>query len=188
MAQRTKISIINAALVSLGASPVSTLPPDETTAQGTAAAAIWDATVEEELRAHPWNFAVKRASLPRLTDPPAFGYSSAYNLPVDCLRILECSERDYVVESGQILCDATGSIGLRYITKVEDVTKWDALFAGALTARLQVKLAYPVTQSASQQQVQIDLYTFQQRQAKSVDAQEQPAEDFEESSLITGRF
>lgn len=188
MAQRTKITIVNTALVGLGVAPIAAFPPDEDTAQSRAAAAIWDITLEEELRAHPWNFAVKRALLARLVDAPAFGYASAYTVPADCLRVLEVSEDDYTIEDGQILCDATGSIELRYIKQVTDVAKFDASFTGVLAAKIGAKLAYPLTQSTSQQQAQLDLYTFQLKQAKNIDAQEQPAEEFEESVLITGRY
>lgn len=184
--QRTKIAIINQVLVSLGCSPVASL--DEGTAQSSAVSAIWEMSRDEVLRMHPWNFAVRREALPKLVTTPAFGYTSAYNLPVDCLRVLEVSESDYALENNQVLCNATGSIRLRYIARVEDVTRFDALFTSALAANMGAKLAYPLTQSTSQQGAQEEIYQRRLKEARIVDAQEQPAEEMEESSLITGRF
>lgn len=180
----TKLSVINTALVALGKEPLQVF---DQSARCVAALTFWDIARDEALRGHPWNFAMKRASLPRLAQAPAFGYVSAYNLPADCLRVCESSDPDYALEAGQILCNSTGNILLRYIARIEDVTKWDALFAATMASILASYLAYPITQSTSQQELQYKIFQERLREARSVDAQEQPAEEFEESSLITVR-
>jgi hypothetical protein len=38
---------------------------------------------------YPWNFTKKRASLARLIATPEFGWDYAYQIPSDCLKILE---------------------------------------------------------------------------------------------------
>lgn len=180
----TKLTIINAAIITLGKEPLGTL---DNSARATAALAFWDLARDEALRAHPWNFAMKRALLPRNAQGPVFGFASSYNLPPECLRLCECGESDYTLEDGQILCNATGSLAVRFISRVEDVTRYDASFAAALSSLLSSYLAYPITQSTTQQELQYKIFQEKVRVARGVDAQEQPAEEFEESSLILVR-
>jgi hypothetical protein len=182
----TKLTIINAALITLGKEPLATL---DNSARATAALVFWDLARDELLRAHPWNFAMKRAVLPAVAEPTAaaFGYASAYNLPADCLRLCECSAADYTLESGQVLCNTSGSLQVRYVARVEDATRYDASAAAALGSLLASYLAYPLTQSASQQEMQYKIFTEKIRLARGIDAQEQPSEEFEEAGLIRVR-
>lgn len=46
----------------------------------------YDVERQAALRAHPWKFAIKRATLTPTTTPPPFGYLYAYNLPNDYIR------------------------------------------------------------------------------------------------------
>lgn len=178
-----KLDIINAALVSLGAAPVQDL---NATAQALAAAAFWPLVLPATLRSHPWNFAITRQTLAAEAAAPDHGYSTAFKLPSDWIRTLSTSEDDYKMEAGKILCNAS-SLQLRYVSLVEDPARFDALFADALAAHLAAKLAYPLTKSASQADVCWSAYKEILRLARSVDALEEPADDFEESSLITAR-
>lgn len=178
-----KLDIINTALVSLGAAPVQDL---SATAASLAAATFWKVVLPATLRSHPWNFAVARRTLAPLADAPDHGYSAAFPLPADWIRTLSTSETDYKMEAGKIFCDAT-VLSLRYIAMVEDPARFDALFSDALAAHLAAKLAYPLTQSASQQAACWDAYKEILRLARSVDSLEEPADEIEESSLITAR-
>lgn len=180
----TKLTIINAALIALGKEPLSTL---DQSARATAALSFWDLARDEALRGHPWNFAMKRGLLPACSDAPVWGWSTAYNLPADCLRLHECAERDFTLESGQILCNTAGPLAVRYVARVEDCTRYDASFAAALSSLLASYLAYPITQSATQQDLQYKIYQQRLAAARSVDAQEQPAEDFEDAGLLAVR-
>jgi hypothetical protein len=178
-----KLDIINAALVSLGASPVQDL---SSTTPSVAAAAFWPMVLPATLRSHPWNFAVTRRTLAPLATAPDHGYSQAFPLPSDWIRTLSCSADDFRMEGGKILCDAT-ILELRYIAMVEDPARWDGLFCEAIAAHLAAKLAYPLTQSASAQEVCWSAYKEILRLARSVDSLEEPTDDIEESSLITLR-
>lgn len=181
-----QVGICNTALGLIGAAPINKI--NDGSKASTLCGVFWDGAVREVLRGHPWNFAIRRAQLPALAEPPAFGYSGAFRLPTDWLRTLEViGQDDYRHEGGVILANAA-SLRLKYIAVVSDVDRFDALFTAALAANLSFKLAYPLTQSSAQQDAQWKLYTQQLAQARSVDAQEDPSEDFfEESSLITAR-
>ena len=47
-----------------------------------------DAVTEQLLRAHAWNFATRYATLSK-QGTPEHGYTQAYRLPADCLRVLD---------------------------------------------------------------------------------------------------
>lgn len=180
----SKLQIINQALVHLGQEPISDLIDGGV--YGTIAATFWPGAVDAVLRGHPWNFAGRRQVLPRLMDAPAFGYSSAFALPVDCMRVLEVGTRDYKLEGRQILCNET-SLTLRYVSNTVNITGWDSLFCDALGLYMAWKMAYPITKSGEVRDACWKAYVQLLVQARSVDAQEEPADDFEESSLISVR-
>jgi hypothetical protein len=180
----TKLDIINAALVSLGVSSVQEL---ESTTQGRAAAAMWNLTLAATLRSHPWNFAITRATLAASTTTPDHGYARKFPLPSDWLRTIEVYQvDDYKQESGAIICNSY-VISIRYVSAITDPARFDALFCDALSNHLAAKLAYPLTQSSSQQAVCWDAYKEVLRLARSVDSLEDMPDELPESSLITMR-
>ncbi len=182
----SKVEVVNNALVFLGQIPVQVV--DSSTKAGTFAGTLWNAALEETLRAHPWNFACYRKELSPLSDNPKFGYSYQFNKPSDWLRTIEIfNTRDFRNEGRQILANVE-FLQMRYIRKVEELNVWDSLAAAALARNLAAKLAYPLTQSTSQQNAQWEMYVAVLQQARSVDSMEEPADEFEESDLIAGRY
>lgn len=71
----------------------------------------YDIERQAALRAHPWKFAIKRATLnPDPITPPLFGYLYAYDLPNDYVRKVSIGndydgdlKQEIEIESGQIL-------------------------------------------------------------------------------------
>src|SRR5690606_36539566 len=105
------------------------------------------------LRRHPWNFAVARASLPELSDEPAFGWERQFQLPADCLRLLPLTWQGkmngepikHEVEGRRILTNAEAPLKIRYIRRVEDTSLFDPLFVQLLAAELAVRAANWIT-------------------------------------------
>src|ERR1700692_3849259 len=81
------VDIVNVALTLLGQQRITTLNDNVKAARS--ALAIYEIERDNELRSHLWNFAVKRINLPALTTPPVFGYFAAYQLPDDCIRVIQ---------------------------------------------------------------------------------------------------
>lgn len=159
-AQASQTSHVNKALVLLGTSRKITSLNDGSRL-ASAAASLWDATRDEVLADHPWNFAIRRAALAVSTDyVPPNEYLYAYELPGDCLRWLPWEEdHDDWFEGEQesggasglsyILSSATAPIYIRFIGRVEDVARWSPGFGDAFDARLARALAKPVTGQAA---------------------------------------
>lgn len=99
------------------------------------------------LRDHDWNFAVRRAALTALETPPPFGFSAAYQLPADCLRVLAINGQpagvrgtQWEVEGRTVLINADVA-HLRYIRDADDVTQWDSIFQSYFGYRLAAAIA-----------------------------------------------
>lgn len=108
------------------------------------------------LRSHHWNFAIKRASLSRLAADPLSGFAYQYQLPTDCLRVLEVNGRTggndaaaYSLEARAVLTDDTTVI-IRYVARITDTEQWDSQFCDAFGYRLASHLAPGITGSESQ--------------------------------------
>lgn len=137
--------ICNLALAHLGEGPITSLVED--TAAARACELHYAPTREATLRSHRWNFAQARATLPRLVEAPSFGWAHQYELPADCLRVLEVNESEagdlvseaYVIEGRRILTNAD-EVRLVYLRRVEDEGAFDGLFVEALALRLAIAL------------------------------------------------
>lgn len=144
----SQISICNSALGKVGAERISSIGQSVKSAE--LLNAIWDQVRDSVLRAHPWNFAIKRVTLAPNSTTPDFGYDFQYDKPNDCLRILDPDpdDVDFQIEGDQILTDEA-TLDLRYIWRNEDESEWDSCFAEAFAWRLAREIAYSLTQSAA---------------------------------------
>ena len=145
------------------------------------------------LRSYPWNCAVRLASLPANAVAPVHGYAYAYNLPVDCLRLLHVSgeledEVKYRVLGRQVQTDEPGPLPIIYIARVEDVAQYDALLVDALAARLAATLAYDRTGSQAVARDKFDVYLRTMVEARRVDAQEGLPEPFTADDWLKARI
>jgi hypothetical protein len=101
----SEVAIVNQVLVQLGQTPLVSL--DDETDVALTARTLYAPTRDEILADHPWNFAIRRAGLVQIADPPApadpiplYGFAYAYQLPPGgesteppyCLRVLDTSE------------------------------------------------------------------------------------------------
>jgi len=145
----SKTSITNRALILLG-STKRMVSPDDASQVASAVEAIWPMLLEEVLAAHPWNFAIARYQASADVEAPPFGYKFYYQLPSDCLRWLpwnDDSEHFFVgeQEGDKLLTDAEAPINVRYIARIEDLSKWSPGAIGELVRALSVELAEVVT-------------------------------------------
>lgn len=183
----SETEICSNALREIGDDPITSLVEDSERAR--LCNAFYAPTRDMVLRAYPWNFAIARQQLSRVSTSPAFGFSYQYQLPTSpyCLRVLSLYEDlPWKVEGRKLLTDSS-TAKIVYISRVSDPAQFDQMFADALTARLAARLAYPVTGSA---QVARDLYTIYMdrlRDARSMDAQEGTPEEFDSDTLIEVR-
>lgn len=166
----TDVEICNNALLALGANTISSL--SETSTEAVACNTMWNRVRESLLRAHPWNFAIKRAECARLVSAPAFRYSYQYQLPSDTLRILTVyNDPDYKKEGSTILTNKD-SCFIKYIKDSNTVSEWDASFIELMVLKLRMELAYKFTNSSREVEIAASLFKGALDEARAIDASE----------------
>lgn len=191
MAMATGVSICSNALLMLGAQTINDFQDQLNLDRAKLCANLYPSQRDSILRAHPWNCCIKRVVLAPLAQTPAFGYSSAFDLPDDCLRVLEVGtgglQIDYLVEGRTIQAD-TMVLELRYVFRNESESTWDSHLIDLMTAAMAAVLAYPVTQSTSERDSREAKLTQLFRQAKAADGQEDPPQTLGNEHLLASRF
>ena len=165
------VQIVNNALVKIGANAILTLTEDSEAAR--AANLIYEQVRDACIRDHVWNFAVNRVELAQNSGAPAFGFAYQYNVPSDCLRVLQMENMDmfYKIEGGKLLTDE-GTAKILYLARVEDVNLFDAMFVEALSARLAAELSVTLSESNTLYSNMMEMYQRKVADARSMDAQE----------------
>jgi hypothetical protein len=192
MASQT--DICNLALIRLGSLPILSI--DDTDKRAVAVRGVWGQVVDIVLRDHPWNFAVRRAKLARLSAAPLFGYAYAYQLPAEQLRVLGLLNVDtglmdptlgFEIE-GQTLVTDQASASIKYVERVTATGRFDPRFCSALASRLAAEVALHLTGSPAVKKQMMDEYVYELSTARSIDAQENPPEVYREDSWMDARL
>ena len=165
------VDICNGALNQLGATTILSLTEDSKNARlcNSRFTQVRDAV----FRSHPWNCLQKRVELAADTDAPAWGFSYAYTLPADCLRLLRILDYDsnYKVEGRKILSN-TSSMKILYIGRVTDPNEYDELLRETLSAALGADIAFAVTSNNQTATNMYNLFQDKLKDARFVDSTE----------------
>ena len=143
-------SICNMALAGLGINSISNIDTDTTTA-AIKCRAIYENTRDMLLRGFDWRFAIKRAELSQLDSTPEFGFDYEYTLPTSpyCLRVLNMEDdAAFEIEGRKLLTDED-ECKIRYISRVTNPSKLDALFVSLMVCSIKAQLAIPLTNSGT---------------------------------------
>ena len=147
----TAVTICNSALLKMGADKISSL--SQTTRAAVLCNTLYYILRDEVMGAAPWKFAKKRAVLTPTSTTPAFTYSYEYDIPSDCLRLLQSDDTALVwVQEGTKILSNESSLNMIYLYRNEDESSWDARFCEALSWRLAMELALCLTQSTTMKQ------------------------------------
>ena len=176
------VGICNLALMKVGDESIMSLQEDSKAAR--ACKLIYEPTRDRLLAAHPWNFALKRTSLARLSEKPPFEYEYQFQLPTDCLRVwkLYDSTSDYVVEGGKLLIDDT-QVKIKYIARITDPNLFSPAFVSALATALAVELSVRLTDSKVLKQTLMLELKEMINQAYLIDAIEGSSPDEQEDTI-----
>ena len=161
------VDICNGALNQLGASTILSLTEDSKNARlcNSRYTQVRDAL----FRTHPWNCLQTRLELAASTDSPAWGFTYAYTLPANCLRLLRVLDYDsnYKVEGRKILSNAS-TMKILYISRITDPNEYDELLRETLSAALGADIADAVTSNNTTSQNMILSYQEKLKDARFV--------------------
>jgi len=165
------VDICNGALNQLGATTILSLTEDSKNARlcNSRYTQVRDAL----FRSHPWNCLQKRVQIAADTTAPAWGFSFAYTLPADCLRLLKILDYDsnYKVEGRKILSN-TSSMKILYVARVTDPNEYDELLRETLSASLGADIAFGVTSNNQTASNMYNLFKEKLKDARFVDSTE----------------
>jgi len=165
------VDICNGALNQLGATTILSLTEDSKNAR--LCNSRYTQVRDGVFRSHPWNCLQKRIELASDTTAPAWGFSNAYTLPSDCLRLLRILDYDsnYKVEGRKILSN-TSSMKILYVARVTDPNEYDELLRETLSAALGADIAFGITSNNQTAQNMYQLFQDKLRDARFVDSTE----------------
>ena len=165
------VDICNGALNQLGASTIITLTEDSKNAR--LCNARFTQIRDSVFRSHPWNCLQKRVELAADTDTPAWGFTSQFTIPADCLRVLSILDfdSDHKIEGRKILTD-NSSMKILYVSRLTDPNEYDELLRETLSAALAADIAYAVTSSNPVAKNMYDLFQQKLKEARFVDSTE----------------
>lgn len=181
------VSICNLALTVLGADRITAMSDNSENARRLTA--IYDYCLEDVLRSHPWNFAIVRQQLARLSTTPVFGYDYEFQLPGDCLRVVEVNDgtnliTDFKIE-GRKLLSSNDSVLVKFIAKISDPNQFTSQFIFVFSSRLASEIAYAVTNNKATAELITNIYAARLQQAKETDAQESDSVNVIDQDLWT---
>jgi hypothetical protein len=181
------VDICNSALIKIGVEKISAL--SDNSRQAILCNEQYDKLRKALLREHPWNFAVKRAALTDNGNTPAWDYEYEFDLPADCLRILntQYADTDFQVEGGKILARAD-ELNIRYISDEDDTTKFPPDFQELLALKIAIDLSYTLIQSNSTTGSLLAQYDRMLRDVRSFDGQENPSQEVTNDLFIVSRY
>lgn len=165
------VQICNGALNQLGASTILTLAEDSKNAR--LCNARFENVRDAVFRSHPWNCLLTRIQIAADTATPAWGFTSQFTLPADCLRLIRLFdyESDHVVEGRKILSNSS-TMKILYISRVTDPNEYDESLREVLSSALAADIAYAVTSSNPVAQQMYVLYQEKLKDARFVDSTE----------------
>jgi hypothetical protein len=197
----SSIAIVNSALTKLGAKRITSL--SDNVKEAREMNALYELRRDFLLRVYNWSFAMKRESLPALSDAPEWGYTMAYQLPTDCLRVVQVNDiwqvpglsdsmggpdsEPYKIEGRTIVTDFTAPLYLRYIKRVTDTGEFDAAFSETLAIDLAFNGCEAITQSNTKKESLREDLKASIRMAIRANAIELPPEEIPDDSWMLSR-
>ena len=196
------VAIANLALTKIGDLRITSL--SENTKPAREVNAVYTMLRDKLQRRFVWNFCKARVELAALSDAPAFGYNYQYQLPSDCLRVLQVGEffpppsladyvggssAEYAIEGRRILTNDDGPIYLRYLQRVEDPTQFDVTFDAAFAALIAMNVCDALAQGSGTrlEQAKAD-YKDSIRDAVVANAIENPPEQLADDTWLLARL
>jgi hypothetical protein len=192
----SSVDICNLALSRISQDQINSL--DDPSPNARFCKAFFEQTRDEVLQSNPWRFASAVVTLTALVDEPLIEWDCKFQLPTDCLRVLELNGSDnrsrsgyFEVQANTLLTNETTAI-IRYIRRETDGSLYPPLFVEALSCKLAARIAKPLTGKDDAAANLLTEYTrLTGPEARRMDAyigHRRPALPYVNSDLVASRF
>ncbi len=187
----TAIQVCARALLCIGCEPITSF--EDGSAEADVAGMLYGGVRDAMLSSYPWSFATAQRVLAEVAASPIADHAHAYQLPDDFLRALSVGQAgaamgrgvSYRIRERRIHTDAA-EIVLTYIFR-PDERACPPFFDQALIVRMAAEFCLPLTENTARSELQAKLATAEFQRAKSIDAQQQTPNRFEDFSLLEAR-
>ena len=191
------VEIVNRAFVRLGQARISSLSDPGKPARIAAGEA--QDLLDEELQAHPWNFATFRAALAADSAVPEWGYNLQYSLPEGtippyCLRVLSVNGEDansgrWKIEGNRkLVTDLQAPLEIQYIGRVLDPSQMPAKFKAMLAAKYAMEWCKAITGDDRLKEGLVRDFRMRLMEARNPDGQEGTSDPLDAGSWIESRW
>ena len=208
----SKVEICNIALQNLGANKITSIT--DNTVEAIECNLRYDTARRALLAMHPWNFAIKRASLNADVTAPAFNYGYAFTLPSDFLALVMTKQEEqyqgaqpramnttqYVEDvvsylsidkyriEGDKLVSYNSEVGIIYVADIEDEQSFSPSFVDLLGRYLAALIAYKITGNMQERNTQMELFKFELEEYRGLDSQQGVFDKLEVSQFLSSRL
>lgn len=168
----SSVEIANSALIKIGAEVIVAM--SDNNARARIMNEQYDKCRRRLLLLHPWNFAIQRLELAENATEPINGWSHAYDLTTDVLRVLEINDdnaAEWAVEGRQVLTDDSECI-IKYIKDVTDTTQFSKYFEEVLSLLIAADSSMTLKGNATHTANLYKAYKEALSEARTMDAQE----------------
>lgn len=198
----SSVDIANSALTKLGESRITTL--DDNVKAAREINAVFTLRRDKLLRSFNWSFAMERTTLPALVDTPSWGYSYLYQLPTDCLRVVQVDDiwnipglsnymggpdnEPFRIVGRRIETDIGAPLKIRYIKRVTNTGDYDACFNEVFAYDLAYEVCEAITQSNTKKEAMREGRKQEILEAIRANAIELPPQEMPDDSWIISRL
>ena len=204
----TEVDICNMGLARLGANLITTF--DDGTTEANLCKLQYPFLRNMVLTARAWTFATSRKQLASGVppDPIPAGWGYAYLVPDDCLRVIQLYipnatssvdqwqdtqfDSRYITISWERLKDYLyanngPTLWCKYVTLVEDTGLYDVAFIDALSAKIAMELAMPITNNPTILDGMTRLYAAKLVDASSTEGQQGTSQVIQQPGTLVAR-
>ena len=180
------VSLANASLLLIGASRIASF--DEESSEAVTVNEFYERSYQYLISLYPWHFASKTITLSRLPEVPAQEYQYKYRLPSDLIRVQRVFPN---VSSYKILNDELHAdykdLSLKYQYRAPE-EYMPIYFEQAMVYYLASQICITLTEDTQRAAVLAGLADTHIKKAKSLDAQSQPQDGFEDFPIDDVRY
>ena len=179
------VSLANAALLLVGASRIQSF--DQNTTEAVVIGEFYERSYRALLSQYPWKFAAQTRPLALTINTPDYEYKYEFQLPADYVWI----QRTFPNSDYKILGDKLQSnykeIGIKYTWRVKEELMPIA-FEQAFVYYLASQICITLTEDTTKQATLYEQYMDHARTARSLDAQMQPNDGWEDFPADSVRY
>ncbi len=178
------ISICSDAIVLLGGQPIASFTDGDT--GSLLAAQLYETTYHAMLTETLWHFATRTEKLAQLAEEPDNNYKYKYQLPVDCLYVVNADTEQYEIYETQLYANSP-TLQIEMIYPVDEINL-PSYFVKALEYNLASLFAIPLTGNVSRGEFYRNLYELELKRAKRADASSRPGYTMGDDRYLKVRY